>query len=455
MLASTTTWLANPNAIYTGTTQDAGGGLVVSGCEIIELVPTGMTPTQPYDQHIDLSDQVVLPGLINTHHHFYQTLTRALPSALNKELFPWLQTLYPVWANLDPEVHRAATKLTLAELLLSGCTTASDHHYLFPANLTDAIDHQVEIGAEMGVRLALTRGSMSLGQDQGGLPPNSVVQTHETILKDSERLVANFHDPSRFSMSQIALAPCSPFSVTSELMRDTAQLAEQLNVRLHTHLAETKDEEQFCETMFGMRTVDYLESVGWLSGRTWLAHGIHFNKDEIARLGKAGTGICHCPSSNMMLASGICQVKDLEAAGSPVGLGVDGSASNDCSNMIQEVRQAMYLQRLKYGSSEVTHFDAYRWATQGSAKVLGRDDIGIIAPGMAADIATFKLDEPRFSGSHDPLAALLLCGAHRAESVMVNGQWQVKDGELVNADIDQIMFEHQRAAQLLTSRVTQ
>ena len=444
-------WLANPLAIYTGNNEDASGGIVVSGKAIVELVAKGETPTN-IDQTVDVSDQVLIPGLINTHHHFYQTLTRALPAALNKELFPWLQTLYPVWANLDPDVHRAASKLALAELLLSGCTTASDHHYLFPANLTDAIDHQIEIGQQMGVRMAMTRGSMSLGQDQGGLPPNTVVQTEDEILQDSERLVSRYHDSEPYSMSQIALAPCSPFSVTTELMRDTAILAKQLNVRLHTHLAETIDEENFCERSFGMRTVDYLESVGWLSDRTWLAHGIHFNDEEIARLGRAGVGVCHCPSSNMMLASGIAKVKELEAAGSPVGLGVDGSASNDCSNMIQEVRQAMYIQRLRYGSSAVTHFDAYRWGTKGSAQVLGREDIGEIAVGKAADLALFKLDEPRFSGAHDPLAALLLCGAHRAEAVMVNGDWRVKSGELVDQDIEQIMFEHKEAAKTLAAR---
>ncbi|NRP36340.1 8-oxoguanine deaminase [Marinobacterium sp. xm-d-579] len=444
-------WLSNPLAIYTGNDEDASGGIVVSGKAIVELVAKGETPVN-IDQTIDVSDQVLIPGLINTHHHFYQTLTRALPAALNKELFPWLQTLYPVWANLDPEIHRAATKLALAELLLSGCTTASDHHYLFPANLTDAIDHQIEIGREMGVRMAMTRGSMSLGQDQGGLPPNTVVQTEDEILQDSERLVSRYHDREPYSMSQIALAPCSPFSVTTELMRDTASLAKQLNVRLHTHLAETIDEENFCERSFGMRTVDYLESVGWLSSNTWLAHGIHFNDEEIARLGKAGVGVCHCPSSNMMLASGIAKVKELEAAGSPVGLGVDGSASNDCSNMIQEVRQAMYIQRLRYGSSAVTHFDAYRWGTKGSAQVLGRDDIGELAVGKAADLALFKLDEPRFSGAHDPLAALLLCGAHRAEAVMVNGEWRVKAGELVGQDIERIMHEHKEAANTLAAR---
>lgn len=454
MSAQQSTWLANPLAIYTANEQDAGGGLVVSGARIVELVPTGAEPTQAYDNKLDLCDQVVTPGLINTHHHFYQTLTRALPAALNKELFPWLQTLYPVWAHLNPEVHRAATKLALSELLLSGCTTASDHHYLFPQNLTDAIDHQVEIGTQMGVRLALTRGSMSLGADQGGLPPQSVVQTEEQILADSERLISRFHDPRELSICQIALAPCSPFSVTTEIMRDTAEVAAKHQVRLHTHLAETLDEEAFCERTFGLRMVDYLESVNWLGPQTWLAHGIHFNREEIKRLGAAGTGICHCPSSNMMLASGICQVLDLEDAGCPVGLGVDGSASNDCSNMIQEVRQAMYIQRLRYGSSQVTHLDALRWATKGGAAVLGRSDIGELAVGKAADIATFKLDEPRFSGAHDPLAALLLCGAHKAESVMVNGQWRVFKGELVDMDINEIMFEHRRAARDLAARAT-
>ena len=447
-------WLANPLAVYTGNQHDASGGLVVCGARIVELVASGAQPSLGYTVKVDLSEQVLLPGLINTHHHFYQTLTRAMPAALNKELFPWLQTLYPIWSHLNPSEHRAATKLALAELLLSGCTTASDHHYLFPPNLKDAIDHQIDIGHEMGMRLALTRGSMSLGVDQGGLPPRSVVQTEEQILADSERLISRFHDSDELSMSQIALAPCSPFSVSTEIMRDTADVAARYGVRLHTHLAETLDEEAFCERTFGLRMVDYLESVNWLGPQTWLAHGIHFNRDEIKRLGAAGTGICHCPSSNMMLASGICQVLDLEDAGSPIGLGVDGSASNDSSNLIQEVRQAMYLQRLRYGASQVSHLDALRWATAGGASLLGRSDIGELAVGKAADLATFKLDEPRFSGAHDPLAALLLCGAHKAESVMVNGKWRVARGELVDLDIAEIMFEHQRAAQSLASRAT-
>ncbi len=351
-------------------------------------------------------------------------------------------------------MHRAATKLALAELLLSGCTTASDHHYLFPPDLTDAIDHQVEIGRKMGVRTVFTRGSMSLGEEQGGLPPQHVVQTEEAIIDDCERLIRRYHETEFGAMTQIALAPCSPFSVTTELMKETSRLAREYGVRTHTHLAETLEEEAFCEKVFGLRTVDYLESVGWLNDHTWLAHGIHFNDEEITRLGAAGTGVCHCPSSNMMLASGIARVKELEAAGSPVGLGVDGSASNDCSNLIQEVRQAMYLQRLRYGSSQITHFDAYRWATQGSARVLGRSDIGTLEVGKLADLAIFKLDEPRFSGAHDLLAALLLCGAHQADAVMVNGVWRVRDGQLVDQDLSEIMNQHKIAAMRLAGSVT-
>ena len=304
---------------------------------------------------------------------------------------------------------------------------------------------------KLGMRVVLTRGSMCLGEKDGGLPPQRVVQTEQQILADSERLIKAYHDPNPGSMVQIALAPCSPFSVSTEVMQESATLAAQYNVGLHTHLAETLDEEAFCERRFGLRTVDYLESVGWLKPGTWLAHGIHFNSEEIARLGNAQVGICHCPSSNMVLASGIAKGKELEAAGCPFGLGVDGSASNDGSNLIAEVRQALLLQRLRYGSKEVTHFDAWRWATAGGAAVLGRDDFGTIAPGQQADLACFTLDEVRFSGSHDPLAALLLCGAQRADRVMVQGQWTVTAGELVNTDLDQLQAEHRRLAAQLAS----
>jgi len=387
--------------------------------------------------------------LINTHHHFYQTLTRAYPEALNKELFPWLKSLYKVWANIQPEMLSVSTELALSELLLSGCTTASDHHYLFPDQLENAIDIQVEEAQKLGMRVVLTRGSMSLGEKDGGLPPQSVVQTKEQILSDSERLIKAYHDANEGSMTQIALAPCSPFSVTTDLMIETAELAEQQNVRLHTHLAETIDEENFCLEKFGLRTVDYLESVGWLSGRTWLAHGIHFNKEEIKKLGENNVGICHCPTSNMMLASGICHSLELENAGSVIGLGVDGSASNDGSNMIAELRQAMYLQRLRYGASKITHQKTYNWATKGSAALLGRSDIGEIAVGKQADLALFKLDELRFSGSHDSLAALLLCGAQKADRVMVAGKWKVVDGGIVGKDESELINRHSTAAKKL------
>ena len=443
-------WLKNPLAILA---KNAEGGLVIEGQKIIELVPQGQQPTHAYNEVMECSDLVILPGLINGHHHFYQTLTRALPQALNKPLFGWLQSLYPVWAGLEPDMLYQATRLALAELLLSGCTSAADHHYLFPEGLTEAMDIQAEAASSMGVRMTMTRGSMSLGTDDGGLPPQNTVQHEDIILADSERVIKRYHNAAEGSMLQVALAPCSPFSVTPELMRHSATLAAEHEVMLHTHLAETIDEENFCVQRFGLRTVDYLDSVGWLGPQTWLAHGIHFNTDEIQRLGAAGTGICHCPTSNMMLASGIAPVQELEAAGCPVGIGVDGSASNDGSNMIQEVRQALYLQRLKYGA-QVSHFDAYRWATEGSAKMLGRSDIGSLVVGKQADIAFFKLDEMRFSGSHDPLAALLLCGAHKAEHVMVAGRWRVKKGLIEGLDVSPLLQQHGAAAKALATKIS-
>ena len=443
-------WLKNPLAILA---NNAEGGLVIEGQKIIELVPQGQHPSHAYSEVMECSDLVILPGLINGHHHFYQTLTRALPQALNKPLFGWLQSLYPVWAGLEPDMLYQATRLALAELLLSGCTSAADHHYLFPEALTEAMDIQAEAAASMGMRMTMTRGSMSLGTDDGGLPPQNTVQQEDIILADSERVIKRYHNAAEGSMMQVALAPCSPFSVTPELMRHSATLAAEHKVMLHTHLAETIDEENFCVQRFGLRTVDYLDSVGWLGPQTWLAHGIHFNTDEIQRLGAAGTGICHCPTSNMMLASGIAPVRELEVAGCPVGLGVDGSASNDGSNMIQEVRQALYLQRLKYGA-QVSHFDAYRWATEGSAKMLGRSDIGSLVVGKQADIAFFKLDEMRFSGSHDPLAALLLCGAHQAEHVMVAGRWRVKKGLIEGLDVSPLLQQHGAAAKALAAKIS-
>jgi len=442
-------WIKNPLAIVTPEGIDAGGGIVIEGSTIIELVPSSTTPSVTWDEVFDASSHVVLPGLINGHHHFYQTLTRALPAALNQELFPWLKALYPVWAGLTPDHIALSSRLALAELLLSGCTTASDHHYVFPAGLESAIDIQIAEAAELGIRVVLTRGSMSLSVKDGGLPPESVVQDQDTILTDSERLIQQYHQSGEGAMVQLALAPCSPFSVSRELMIETAVLARKHGVRLHTHLAETDDETDFCLEKMGARPVDYLEQVGWLADDVWLAHGIHFNGKEIDRLGAAGTGICHCPSSNMLLASGLCPTLDLEQAGSPVGLGVDGSASNDGSNMIQEVRQAFLLQRLKYGSSRISHEDTLRWATQGSARCLGRNDLGVIDTGKQADLALFTLDELRFSGSGDPLAALVLCGADKADRVMVAGKWVVEDGAIPGLDLNELICEHSSLAQCL------
>ncbi len=447
-------WIKNPLAIHAPHARDAGGGLVIEDQLIAEVVPNGGAPEKPVDNTFDASEHVVLPGLINTHHHFYQTLTRACPTALNKPLFPWLKSLYKIWAGLDDSMIALSTRLASAELLLSGCTTSADHHYLFPEKARHALDTQVEAIGDTGIRATLTRGSMSLGEDQGGLPPRNTVQTEEDILADCEAVIGKYHDGSANSALQIALAPCSPFSVSTDLMRESAQLARRHGVRLHTHLAETHDETAFCLRQFGMRPVDYLESVGWLSDDVWLAHGIHFSAEEIQRLGAQRVGIAHCPSSNMLLASGTCATLDSAAAGSPIGIGVDGSASNDGSNMIQELRQALLLQRLHYGAERISHQVVLNWATEGSAACLGRSDIGHINPGMLADLALFQPDELRFSGVGDPLAALLLCGAHHADHVMVGGQWKVSKGELLTLDTDQLMHEHQVAAKHLLKIAT-
>ncbi|MDP6308686.1 MAG: 8-oxoguanine deaminase [SAR324 cluster bacterium] len=442
------TWLKNPLCILA---ENAGGGILLEGACIIELVPAGKQPSSEYDSVFDAGRHVIIPGLINLHHHFYQTLTRVYPQALNKELFPWLKTLYPIWAGLTPEALRISTRLALAELLLSGCTTASDQHYVFPEGLENAIDLQVEESKDLGIRVVMCRGSMDRSQKNGGLPPDSVVQTCDEILADSERLIQQYHNATEGAMTQIALAPCSPFSVSEEVMLKSASLAEKHNVLLHTHLAETEDENSFCMEKFGCRPVDYLEKVGWLNKRTWLAHGIHFTAEEIQKLSVTKIGISHCPSSNMVLASGVCRIPELEKAGVAVGLGVDGSASNDCSNLMQEVRQAFMMQRLYYGS-QITHLDALRWATSGGANVLRRPELGCIAEGTQADLAMFKLDELRFSGHGDPMAALVICGAHQADRVMVAGRWVVIDGQIPGLDLEQLKIDHQREAKRLQEK---
>ncbi len=442
-------WIQDPLAIFA---EGATRGVVIEGHQIAELIAAGQKPLQPVDAIFDASDHVVLPGLINTHHHFYQTLTRALAPALGKELFDWLKALYPVWAGLDPELLAVATELALTELLLSGCTTTSDHHYLYPPGLEQALDIQVRVASHIGMRVTLTRGSMDLSQKDGGLPPDSVVQDAQTILADCERVVNTYHQSDPGAMVQVALAPCSPFSVSDPLMRETAALASKLQVRLHTHLGETRDENDYCLARLGMRPLDYLEECGWLGSHTWLAHGIHFTDDEIKRLGQAGTAVSHCPHSNMTLASGLCPACALENAGSPVGLGVDGSASNDASNAIEEVRAALMLQRLREGAGAFDHIDALRLATQGSAKCLGRDDIGTLESGKQADLALFKLDELRHSGYHDPLAALVLCGASRADRVMIGGEWKVIDARASHIDETDLIRRHSGAAQVLRAR---
>jgi 8-oxoguanine deaminase len=436
-------WIKDPLAIFA---EGAERGIVVDGSRIVELVGRGKTPGAPVGATFNASRHVVVPGLVNTHHHFYQTLTRAHPDAINRDLFPWLTALYPIWARLKPSHLRIAVRLALTELLLSGCTTAADHHYLFPEGLENAVDIEVEEARKLGLRMTVTRGSMNLSQKDGGLPPDEVVQDEDTILTDSERVLKLFHDPKPGAQIRVALAPCSPFSVTKRLMTETARLAERYNCQLHTHLCETKDEEEFCLQVYGLRPVDLLETTGWMSRRTWLAHGVHFSAREITRLGQAGVGVCHCAASNMVLASGICPTIDLDAAGAPVGIGVDGSASNDSSNMMEAVRHALMVGRLRYGASAVSHLDVLRWASEGSARCLGRDDIGRIAVGLEADLALFALDEPRFSGAHDPLAALIFCGAHRADRVMVAGQWRVISGAPVGVDLAALMAEHKEAA---------
>ncbi len=445
-------WIKNPLSILA---EDAGGGIVVDGSRIVELVPTGAAPQTTVDQTFDASEHVVIPGMINTHHHFFQTLTRAFPPALNKELYPWLGSLFPFWQHLTPEMMRLAVRVAMSELLLSGCTTVMDHHYLYPKGLDDkAVDIEADEARKLGLRAVLTRGSMDMYATSGEVPPASVVQSTEHILNESERLLNTYHESDPGAMLQIALAPCTLLSASRELMRESARLARRHGALLHTHMAETTGEVEYCVEHFGCRSADYMEEVEWLASDVWLGHGIHFDDNEIAKLGKAGVGIAHCPSSNMILASGTCRAVDLEKAGCSIGLGVDGSASNDCSNLMQEVRQAFFVQRLATNAETVTHADALRWATQGSARCLGRgDDLGSIEVGKQADVAMFKLHELRFSGHGDPLAAIVLCGAHRADRVMVAGRWVVEDGAIPGMDIGRLIHDHSAAAKVLQAGV--
>jgi 8-oxoguanine deaminase len=436
-------WIKDPLAIMA---PGAERGVVVEGAQIVECVPRGRAPERPQDATFDASRHVVLPGLVNAHHHFYQTLTRAHPAGEGKELIPWLVAMEHVWGRMTPEALRIAVRLALAELLLSGCTTAADHHNLFPPGLENAIDIEVDEARKLGLRMTVTRGSMGISEKDGGLQPDSIVQDSDAILEDSERVLKLFHDPEPGAMIRVALAPCSPLAVPKRVMTESAKLAERYDARLHCHLCQSPDEDVYSMQTFGVRSVDLIEEAGWLTSRTWVAHGIHFNDGEIARLGRAGVGVSHCAASDMAFGMGICPTIDLEAAGMAVGLGVDGSASNDSSNMMEAVRHSLMLARLKYGPSVVGPRDALRWATEGSARCLGRDDIGRIAPGMEADLALYTLDEPRFSGAQDPIAALALCGAHRADRVMVAGRWRVIDGAPEGVDLEALISKHKAAA---------
>ena len=389
---------------------------------------------------------VAIPGLINTHHHLYQTLTRAYTPAADAELFDWLRTLYPVWARIDEESVYAAALTGMAELLLSGCTTTADHHYIFPRGQSRLIDAEIAAARRIGIRFHSSRGSMSVGESAGGLPPDRVVEREDRILADCERVIEKYHDASAGAMVQVALAPCSPFSVSPRLLRQSAELAARAGVRLHTHLAETRDEEQYCLRQFGKRPLDLLEDAGWLRSGTWLAHGIYFNRSEIARLGRSAVGIAHCPTSNMRLGSGCAPVPALRRSGCPVGLGVDGSASNDSSHMLAEARQALLLQRLKHGAAAFRVRDALRLATAEGALCLGRDDIGAIEPGKRADLALFDLRDVGYSGAGDAVSALLLCAPARVSTLIVEGRVVVEGGELRTIALEPALGKHRRLA---------
>lgn len=422
------------------------GGIFVRD-NIIEKIGQLSELPEDADEVIDARQMAVLPGLINTHHHFYQTLTRAIPGAQNEELFDWLVRLYPIWGELTEEAVYISTLTAMAEMILSGGTTSSDHLYLYPNNAT--LDAQVRAAREIGMRFHVTRGSMSLGRSKGGLPPDHVVQEEDAILKDCQRVIEAYHDPKPYAMIRVALAPCSPFSVTTELLKQAAVLARSYSsVMLHTHVAETRDEETFCRQRFGKRPAAYMQEVGWVGPDVWWAHSVWVNSEEIKMMAETGTGVAHCPSSNMRLGSGIAPIREMLNAGVKVGIGVDGSASNDGNHMISEARTAMLLQRVNLGASAFSVRDAIQLATKGSASVLGRDDLGVLAPGKAADFIGVPLDTVAMAGGavHDPMAALLLCNVGTVSLSVINGRIVVKDGKLLTIDLEKLIERHNQIA---------
>ena len=415
-----------------GTEHEDGWVLVEDGV----VAATGGGAEPDADERVDLGGAIVTPGLINTHHHLYQTLTRA--RAQESNLFGWLKALYPVWARLDEEAEHVAARTGLAELALSGCTTVFDHHYVFPRGAGDLIEAEMTAARELGVRLVPSRGSMDLGESDGGLPPDSLVEEAETVLQETERLASRY--------PELVVAPCSPFSVTGELMRESAELARRLDLTLHTHLAETVEEEAYCQELYGCRPVEYLERLGWLDGDVWCAHCVHLDESDVARFGETGTGVAHCPSSNLRLGAGVAPVRELLDAGVRVGLGVDGSASNERGDLFLEVKQALLVARGRGGPEALTAREALRLGTRGGAQVLKRDDLGSLEPGKCADLAVWRLDGLELAGADDPVAGLVFSGPHRVDRLVIAGDDVVREGRLVRGDEEEIAREHRRVA---------
>ena len=425
-------------------------GLYIEDNRIVAVGPTATLPATA-DEILDLRGHIVLPGLINTHHHMYQSLTRAVPAAQDVELFGWLETLYPIWARLTPEMIRVSALTAMAELILSGCTTSSDHLYLYPNGAR--LDDTIESAARIGLRFHASRGSMSVGRSAGGLPPDSLVENEASILRDTQRLIETHHDASRYAMQRIVVAPCSPFSVSRDLMRESAALARTHGVSLHTHLAENANDVAYSREKFNRTPAEYAEELGWVGRDVWHAHCVQLDDHGIDLFARTGTGVAHCPCSNMRLASGIAPICKMTKRGVSVGLGVDGSASNDSAHLLGEARQAMLLQRVGFGPAAMTARDALTLATRGGAAVLNRDDIGALAPGMAADFIAFDLANPNFAGAlHDPVAALVFCTPAQVALSVINGRVVARDGQLTTVDLPVIIEHHnQLAATLLNS----
>jgi len=426
--------------------------VLVEDNRILRVGSTAELAGEQADEVVDLTDHLVLPGFVNTHHHMYQSLTRVIPAAQDCELFDWLKALYPIWAGLTPEMIRVSTQTAMAELILSGCTTASDHLYIYPNGCK--LDDAIEAASEIGMRFHASRGAMSLGESKGGLPPDRVVENEDDILKDARRLIETYHDAERYAMTRIVVAPCSPFSVTTDLMREAAHLARAYGVSLHTHLAENYKDIDFSREVFGKTPTEYVEDLGWVGHDVWHAHCVQLDKEGIELFARTGTGVAHCPCSNMRLASGIAPIRDMLDSGVKVGLGVDGSASNDGGHMLNEARQAMLLQRVgRIDPGALTAREAIEMATRGGASVLNRDDIGQLAPGFAADLIAFNLNELDFAGGwHDPAAALLFCASTNVSYSMINGKLVVREGELTTLPLGKLIGRHNALSRQLVNR---